>query len=365
MSAELTAAATRIRTPMLDVDEIAVHFKVKRGFRSKATIRAVDGVSFALNAGETLALVGESGSGKSTIARAILRIEPLTTGHVRFEGRALSALSHGELRAERKHLQMVFQDPYGSLNPRHKIGTSVGEPLRIHALGDVAARRKRVQELLELVGLPDDFAGRHPHELSGGQRQRVAIARALAPEPRLVVCDEPVSSLDVSVQAQIINLFRRLQEDLGVAYLFIAHDLAVVRRIAHRVAVMYLGKLVETAPARAFYEQPLHPYSLALLSAVPVPDASLEKQRQRIILRGELPSPTTPPSGCRFRTRCPWAQELCAEVEPPVRTVESGRTVACHFFESIHPEQTGLARRSPAVLGSAPNSAHDLPGSQG
>ena len=327
-----------VASTLLDVDEVAVHFELRRGFRSKATVRAVDGVSFTLNHGETLALVGESGSGKSTIARAILRIEPLTSGQVRFEGRTLSELSHGDLRRARKHLQMVFQDPYGSLNPRRKIGASVGEPLRIHGLGDVGARRQRVRELLELVGLADDFAGRHPHELSGGQRQRVAIAQALAPEPRLIVCDEPVSSLDVSVQAQIINLFRRLQEDLGLAYLFIAHDLAVVRRIAHRVAVMYLGKVVETAQASAFYERPLHPYSLALLSAVPIPDAQLERQRQRIILRGELPSPTALPSGCRFRTRCPWAQELCAEVEPPFRTVEPGRAVACHFFESITAE---------------------------
>jgi oligopeptide transport system ATP-binding protein len=317
---------------LLEVRDLIKHFPVGGGLLGgpRALVRAVDGVSFAIRRGETLGLVGESGCGKTTTGRAILQLDPPTSGQVLFEGRDLTTLDEAGLRDMRRRMQVIFQDPYSSLNPRMTVGQIIAEPLAVHGIvRPTAARASRVRELLGRVGLLPQHASRYPHELSGGQRQRVGIARALAMEPSLIVCDEPVSALDVSIQAQIINLLEDLQRDLGLTYLFIAHDLAVVRHISDRIAVMYLGKIVELADRRALYEDPQHPYTKALLAAVPIPDPDLEAQRERVVLGGEVPSPLHPPSGCVFHPRCPIAIDRCRDVVPDLREVRAAHRAAC------------------------------------
>jgi len=318
--------------PILEVNDLVKEFTVKssKGFRAiKRVVHAVSGVSFSVAAGETVGLVGESGSGKTTVGRCVLRLVEPTAGEIRFKGRDLRAMSPRELRGLRKDFQIVFQDPYSSLDPRMTVGASIAEPLVVQ--GVKTDHDKRVKELLELVGLAPDHAQRFPHEFSGGQRQRVGIARSLALDPSLLVLDEPVSALDVSIQAGVVNLLEDLQDRLGLAYLFIAHDLSVVRHIADNMAVMYLGKLMEYGPSEDVYTTPAHPYTKALLSAVPTPDPAIERARQRILLQGDPPSPISPPSGCRFRTRCPIAKEVCAIEEPALIDRGQGHPVACHF----------------------------------
>jgi peptide/nickel transport system ATP-binding protein len=322
------------QTDLLQVQDLKVHFPLPaKGLlrRSPGAVKAVDGVSFSLAAGQTLGLVGESGCGKSTVGKAIVRLVPITSGTISYDGIPLSSLEGDELRSARRHVQMIFQDPYSSLNPRQNVGSILAEPIRTHGLRDGSAVGERVLELLDSVGLPRGAANRYPHEFSGGQRQRISIARAMAAEPSLIVADEPVSALDVSIQAQVINLLEELQANLGLTFLMISHDLAVVQHIADHVAVMYLGTIVEKTTSAALYAEPLHPYTLALLSAVPVPDPVVEDRRQRIVLQGDLPSPANPPSGCRFRTRCPYAQLRCAEEVPELRELRPGHLVACHF----------------------------------
>ena len=314
-------------TALLETEDLSRHFRARDG---KGVVRAVDGVSFHIDSGETLAMVGESGCGKSTTGRLVLRLLEPTGGAVRFEGEDLLRLRPEAMRRRRRDMQIVFQDPYASLNPRLNVGEIIAEPLQVHGMAPTrAALRDRVAQLLEQVGLTAEHAARSPRQFSGGQRQRIGIARAIAVNPKLVVADEPVSALDVSVQGQIVTLLQDLQARLGIAYLFIAHDLAVVRHIAHRVAVMYLGRIVETAPAEQLFAAPSHPYTQALLSAVPEPDP--DAPRNRIILQGDLPSPLDVPSGCSFRTRCPIAQPVCAGGKPPVLTIGANHTAACHF----------------------------------
>jgi peptide/nickel transport system ATP-binding protein len=323
---------------IVELDDVRVWFPIKSGLvldRHVGDVKAVDGVTLTIERGETLGLVGESGCGKSTLGRAILRLYQPTSGRISFDGRDITTASEGEVRDVRRRMQMVFQDPYASLNPRHSVGRIVGEPLRVHGVASGKDVSARVAELLGVVGLPADAASRYPHEFSGGQRQRIGLARALALNPELVVCDEPVSALDVSIQAQMINLMENLQRELGLTYLFIAHDLAVVRHISTRIAVMYLGKIVEVASADDLYDNPLHPYTITLLSAIPIPDPEVERHRRAIRVAGDLPSPAKPPTGCRFHTRCPFVQPTrCADEEPVLRSLE-GHTVACHYAEQV------------------------------
>ena len=322
-----------IGEPLLKVTDLVKNFPIKSGVfidREVARVHAVDGVSLVLHEGETLGLVGESGCGKSTLCRAILQLIAPTSGSVRFEGQELVGRSPRELRPLRRQMQMIFQDPFASLNPRKRVGQIVGDPMRLHGVADGAELKRRVQELLDRVGLQAEHYNRYPHEFSGGQRQRIGIARALGTRPKLIIADEPVSALDVSVQAQIINLLEDLQREFGMAYLFVAHDLGVVRHVSDRVAVMYLGKVVEHADSGTLYARPLHPYTHALLSAVPLPDPRKNAARERITLDGDVPSPIDPPPGCRFHTRCASATDICRSDEPVLVTGDIAHAVACH-----------------------------------
>ena len=316
--------------PLVEIIDLKKHFPVPH----KQVVRAVDGVSFTINRGETLGLVGESGCGKTTVGRCILRLIEPTSGEIRFDGRDLLNLDRGEMRALRRRMQIIFQDPYSSLNPRMKVGSIISEPLEIHRVGDRRERKDRVAELLRVVGLDPDYANRYPHQFSGGQRQRIGIARALALNPDFIVADEPVSALDVSVQAQVVNLMQDLQERFGLTYLFISHGLAVVKHISTRVGVMYLGKLVELAPAHEIYANPLHPYTQALLRAIPIPDPEA-KRRAAQRLGGDVPNPIAPPSGCRFHTRCPHAIDRCCAEEPELVEVSPGHFVSCFLHEQV------------------------------
>ncbi|MBI9048723.1 MAG: dipeptide ABC transporter ATP-binding protein [Anaerolineaceae bacterium] len=319
---------------LMHVKDLVKHFPITQGIvfqRKIGAVHAVDGVSFDLYEGETLGLVGESGCGKSTTGRTILQLYKPTAGEVVFNDINLVDLPAEEMRKVRRELQMIFQDPYASLNPRMTVGEIVGEPLTIHHVGDAKEIKEKVMDLLDKVGLNPAFSNRYPHEFSGGQRQRIGIARALALDPKLIVCDEPISALDVSIQAQVVNLLEDLQDELGLTYLFIAHDLSMVRHISDRVAVMYLGVIVEVGDRKELYDHPMHPYTQALMSAVPIPDPTAEEKRKRIILQGDVPSPVNPPSGCRFRTRCNLAQTICAEQKPEMREITPGHFVACHM----------------------------------
>ncbi|MFN8522000.1 MAG: ABC transporter ATP-binding protein [Chloroflexota bacterium] len=340
MATEVNGSASAAGTgdTLLRVENLKMYFPITQGIifqRQVGFVRAVDDISFDIKAGETLGLVGESGCGKSTTGRAILQLYKPTAGSVNFGGKNLPSLKGGDMRRMRREMQMIFQDPYASLNPRMTVGSIIGEPLDIHGLAKGKAKQERVQELLRTVGLNPYFANRYPHEFSGGQRQRIGIARALAVEPKFIVCDEPISALDVSIQAQIINLLEDLQEKLGLTYLFIAHDLAVVRHISDRVAVMYVGKIVEITDRNSVFENPLHPYTRALLSAIPIPDPVIEKKRTRIILTGDVPSPVNPPPGCRFNPRCRYAEDNCRSEEPKLLEHKPGHFVACHYWSEI------------------------------
>ncbi len=316
--------------PLVVIRKLKKHYKIEKQF-----LKAVDDVSFEIYPGETLGLVGESGCGKSTLGRTLLKLEEACSGEILFNGIDILKLSQREFKPLRRNIQMIFQDPYASLNPRMTTRDIIAEPLDIHRLFNREERQKRVEELLHLVGLNTSYAGRFPHELSGGQRQRIGIARALAVNPSFLVCDEPISALDVSVQAQIVTLLKKLQNDLGLTYLFIAHDLAMVKYLSSRVAVMYLGNLVELATSDALYATPLHPYTQALLSAIPIPDPKIEKNRSRIVLQGEVPSALNPPPGCVFSTRCPYAKEICHRIKPAWKEIEGekGHFVACHLVK--------------------------------
>jgi oligopeptide transport system ATP-binding protein len=344
--------------PLLDVKHLVKHFPIKEGLlidREVAAVHAVDDCSLTLHEGETLGLVGESGCGKSTICRAIMQLIRPTSGSVRFQGQELVGRSRKQMQPLRREMQMIFQDPFASLNPRKRIGQIVGDPLQLHGLASGRELRRNVQELLDRVGLSAEHYNRYPHEFSGGQRQRIGIARALALRPKLIIADEPVSALDVSIQAQIINLLDDLQDEFGLSYIFVAHDLGVVRHVSDRIAVMYLGKIVERSPAAVLYKRPIHPYSVALLSAVPIPDPKANAARTPVVLEGDVPSPVDPPSACRFHTRCPWATEICSEDEPPLADYGSGQAAACHHPRNVDAQQINATEVAP----DSPESASD------
>jgi oligopeptide/dipeptide ABC transporter ATP-binding protein len=357
---------------LVEVKSLKKYFPIRKGLlqREVGRVHAVDDVSFAVHEGETLGLVGESGCGKSTLGRTIVRLLEPTDGSVTFEGRDISKLRARSLRPLRREMQMVFQDPYASLNPRKRVGSIIGTPLKIHGV-EKSMRRERVQELLETVGLSPEHYNRFPHEFSGGQRQRIGVARALALRPKLVVADEPVSALDVSIQSQMLNLLDDLQKELKLTYIFIAHDLSVVRHVSNRIAVMYLGKIVELSPAEELYQRPIMPYTEALLSAVPIPDPDLSAKRERIVLQGDVPSPIKPPSGCRFHPRCRYMTDICREVEPPLVNYGNDHLAACHHPLNVDKETLARAevsrRHSPdaAVAGAKPRDpARPIPGTR-
>jgi oligopeptide transport system ATP-binding protein len=342
--------------PLVEVVDLVTHFPIREGLlgRQVGAVHAVDGVTFSVRAGETLGLVGESGCGKSTLGRTIVRLLEPTAGDVRFQGRSIARLRARELRPLRREMQMVFQDPYASLNPRKRIGSIIAAPMKIHGVGDGRERRRRVQELLDVVGLSPEHYNRYPHEFSGGQRQRIGVARALALRPSLIVADEPVSALDVSIQSQMLNLLEDLQQEFRLTYIFIAHDLGVVRHVSDRIAVIYLGKLVELSPAAELYDRPIMPYTEALLSAVPIPDPDLSDQRERIVLQGDVPSPIDPPSGCRFHPRCRYRTEVCSAVEPPLVDYGGGHLAACHHPLGVDAATLARVQRAAVPVTGAP-----------
>jgi oligopeptide transport system ATP-binding protein len=344
--------------PLLEVRHLVKRFPIKEGLlidREVAAVHAVDDVNLTLHEGETLGLVGESGCGKSTLCRTIIQLLKPTSGSVKYRGKELVGLSRKELQPIRRDIQMIFQDPYASLNPRKRVGQIIGDPLTLHGLASGSQLRREVQQLMDRVGLQPEHYNRFPHEFSGGQRQRIGIARALALRPKLIIADEPVSALDVSIQAQIINLLDDLQDEFDLSYIFVAHDLGVVRHVSDRIAVMYLGKIVERSPAGVLYERPIHPYSVALLSAVPIPDPKVEAERQPLVLEGDVPSPVNPPPACHFHTRCPWATEICSQDEPPLADYGDGQAAACHHPRNVDPTQIAEAEVAP----DSPDSASD------